>query len=269
MHHTTPSSDGTPIAYEVHGTDGPPVVLVAGIFCTRATLRPLAEALATDHRVATYDRRGRGDSGGVGEPAPADPAVAVAREVADLTAVIEALGGPAAVYGHSSGAGVALQAAGAGAPIGRLVLHEPPYGEAADAAEVRAMAADVVTALDDGRPGDAIARFLADMGMPDEVLAATAADPAMVAVAPTMPYDLAVMGDLDDGGVVPEALAAAVAVPTLVVLGGASPPFFRTTAERLAALVPGAGLAVLDGQDHGAPAEAVAPAVGPFLSARA
>lgn len=260
-----PSADGTPIAHEILGA-GPPVVLVAGIFCTRATLRPLAEALADRFRVAVYDRRGRGDSGGAG-PVPAD---AVAREIADLAAVIGALGDEAAVYGHSSGAGVALHAAATGAPITRLVLHEPPWGDddPGSTAEVRRMAAEVVAALDDGRPADAIGRFLADTGMPDEVRAGLAADPAMQAVAPTMSYDLMVMGDLDAGGTIPEALVRTVTGPTLVVAGGASPEFFRTTAERLAALLPHGELAVLDGHDHGAPADAVAPVVARFLSAR-
>ncbi len=258
------SSDGTPIALEVLGS-GPPLVLVAGIFCTRATLRPLAEALADRFAVAAYDRRGRGDSGGAG-PVPAD---AVARESADLAAVIGALGDGAAVYGHSSGAGLALHAAAAGAPVTRLVLHEPPWGgdDAASTDEARRMAAEVVAALDDGRPGDAIGRFMADMGMPDEVLAGITADPAMLAVAPTMPYDLMVMGDLDAGGAVPEGLVRSVAVPTLVVAGGASPEFFRATAERLATLLPHAELAVLDGHDHGAPADAVAPVVARFVAA--
>lgn len=258
-----PSTDGTRIAYEVLGS-GPPVVLVAGIFCTRATLRPLAEALADRARVAVYDRRGRGDSGGAG-PVPPD---AVAREIADLAAVIGGLGGEAAVYGHSSGAGVALRAAAAGVPITRLVLHEPPFGgnDPEATGEARAMAADVVAALDAGRPGDAITRFMADTGMPAGVLAGLAADPAMQAVAPTMPYDLAVMGDLDAGGAIPVDVARSLTVPTLVVAGGASPDFFRDTAERLAALIPGAELAVLDGHDHGAPADAVAPVVGPFLT---
>lgn len=231
MPRTVPSADGTPIAHEIVG-DGPALVLVAGIFCTRETLRPLAEALADRFRVAVYDRRGRGASGGQG-PVPDD---AVAREVEDLDAVIGALGGEASVYGHSSGAGVALQAAAAaGLAIPRLVLHEPPYGPDDDAsvAEVRTMAADIVTALDEDRPGDAIARFMADMGLPPEVLAGMTADPGMLAVAPTMPYDLMVMGDLDAGGAVPEGLVRSVAVPTLVVVGGASPDFFRDTADRL------------------------------------
>lgn len=268
-----PSADGTPIATEVHGA-GPPVVLVAGMFCTRATLVPLAEALAAEGHAATvYDRRGRGDSGG-SVPLDAPPDVLAAREVDDLVAVVEAVGAdggteaaPVAVYGHSSGAGVALRAAAAGAPIGRLVLHEPPWGgdTAGEVASARSLTADVTAALAAGRPGDAIRRFMADAGLPDEVLAGMASDPAMLAVAATMPADLAVMGD-HDGGTVPADLLGAVAQPTLVVAGGASPDFFRTTAERVAALLPHGSLAVLDGADHGAPAGVVAPVVGPFLT---
>lgn len=266
-----PSADGTPIATEVRGA-GPPVVLVAGMFCTRATLLPLAEALAAQGHAATvYDRRGRGDSGG-SVPLDAPPDVVAAREVDDLVAVVEAVGAeaagpPVAVYGHSSGAGVALRAAAAGAPIGRLVLHEPPWGGDTphEVASARSLTADVTAALAAGRPGDAIRRFLADAGMPEEVLAGMTSDPAMLAVAATMPADLAVMGD-HDGGTVPADLLGAVAQPTLVVAGGASPDFFRTTAERVAALLPHGSLALLDDADHGAPAGVVAPVVGPFLT---
>jgi pimeloyl-ACP methyl ester carboxylesterase len=78
-----------------------------------------------------------------------------------------------------------------------------------------------------------------------------------------MPYDLAATG-VD--GAVPAAALAAVAVPTLVVAGTASPPFFLRTAEQVAALVPGARATWIDGADHGAPAEVVAPVVGEFLA---
>jgi pimeloyl-ACP methyl ester carboxylesterase len=87
----------------------------------------------------------------------------------------------------------------------------------------------------------------------------------MLAVAPTMPYDLQVMGD-DAGGTIPEDLARTVTVPTLVLAGGASPDFFRDTAERLAMLLPDAELAVLEGQDHGAAPEVVAPLVTKFVA---
>ena len=72
------------------------------------------------------------------------------------------------------------------------------------------------------------------------------------------------MGDEDRGGTIPVELARAVTVPTLVIAGGASPDFFRSTATRLVALLP-AVLRVLDGQDHDAPAEVVAPVVAEYL----
>ena len=82
---------------------------------------PLATLLAQSFTVFTYDRRGRGESG---DTAP----YAVEREVEDLGALIADAGSTASVYGHSSGAGLALNAAASGLPIIRLVLHEPPYG---------------------------------------------------------------------------------------------------------------------------------------------
>ena len=254
------SADGTRIAYDRLG-DGPPVVVASGIFCARPTTQALAERLAEAFTVVNYDRRGRGESGDT-------PPYAVAREVEDLAALVDAVGGAAALYGHSSGAGLALRAAAAGVPITRLVLHEPPYGgdDEESTRSARALAADVVAAIAEGRRADAIARFLGDSGMPPEAIAGASQDPGMQAVAPTMPYDLAVMGD-EEGGTIPEALARSVTAPTLVLMGGASPAFFREAATRLAALVPGATLATLDGHDHGAPADAVAPVVAGFLAA--
>ena len=259
---TVTSADGTAIAYERTG-DGPPVVLVAGALTTRRSLAPLAASLRDRGTIYAYDRRGRGDSGDT-------PPYAVARELEDLAAVIGAAGGRAAVYGHSSGAALALRAAVAGLPIDRLVLHEPPYG--GDVAEEReaaaAFAAQLAAVLADGRDEDALVHFLATAGTPPEALDAMRADPWWaegVALAPTLAHDVAVMGDAD-GGALPAEAARRVAVPTLVVSGATSPPFMAAAAERLAGLIPGARRAVLDGHGHEAPPEVVAPAVAPFLA---
>jgi pimeloyl-ACP methyl ester carboxylesterase len=256
------SADGTRIAYDRLG-EGPPVVIISGIFCTRHTTQQLAEALAERFTVVNYDRRGRGESGDT-------PPYAVAREVEDLAALIAEAGGSASVYGHSSGAGLALHAAAGGLPVTRLVVHEPPYG--ADDEESRRtnreLAENVRVALAAGRRADAIGLFFANMGMPDEMVAGMGTDPAMQAVAPTMTNDFEVMGDFG-GGTIPEDLVRSVAVPTLVIAGGASPGFFRDTASRLAELLPDGTLTVLEGQDHAAPAEVVAPVVGDFLGAEA
>jgi pimeloyl-ACP methyl ester carboxylesterase len=130
---------------------GPPLVLVVGAFTLRAAGQPLAEALAPDHTVFTYDRRGRGDST---DTAP----YAVAREIDDLRAVIEAAGGSAAVFGYSSGAMLGLHAAAAGLSITRLALYEAPYlppGAAADISHTAALAGLV----DAGRRGEAVEYF--------------------------------------------------------------------------------------------------------------
>jgi pimeloyl-ACP methyl ester carboxylesterase len=125
---TVTSADGTSIAVDRCGT-GPSVVLVHGAFTdrTHATLSRVAAALAPWFTVFNYDRRGRGGSGNT---AP----YTVNRELEDLDAVIALSGGQAMVFGGSSGAGLALQAA-ANRPsaISRLVVWEPPYHVSDDA----------------------------------------------------------------------------------------------------------------------------------------
>jgi pimeloyl-ACP methyl ester carboxylesterase len=254
------SADGTRIAFDRLGS-GPPVVLVSGMFCHRPATRPLADLLAERFTVVNYDRRGRGESGDTAPYAPE-------RELEDLAALIDEVGGTAAVYGHSSGAGLALHAAAGGLDIPRLVLHEPPYGPDDEGSRraARQLAEDVAAALAEGRPGDAIRLFLADSGLPAEAVTGMAEDPAMRAVAPTMPHDFEVMGDLSRGGALPEEVVRQVGVPTLVVAGSASPGFFLDTAALLTKLLRHGEQVVLDGQGHGAPAEVVAPVVAAFLA---
>jgi len=259
------SADGTSIAFDRLG-DGPPVVVVGGLFCDRGRTRDLAEQLAMRlagrFSVVNYDRRGRGDSS---DTAP----YRVEREIEDLGALIDATGGEAVVYGHSSGAGLALRAAASGLPISRLVLHEPPYGPDDDDSvrAARELGGRVRTAVAGGRRGEAIALFMTESGAPPDVVEAMRRDPRFLAVAPTMPYDHEVMGDEERGGTIPVDLVHTVTVPTLVIAGGASPDFFRDTATRLAQLLPDASLTTLAGHDHEAPAGVVAPVVAAHLLA--
>ena len=106
------SKDGTPIAYDRSGV-GPALVLVVGAFCDRSSTKSLARGLASGFTVDEYDRRGRGDSGDA-------PSYSVQGEVDDLGAVLGATGGPAFVFGHSSGAALALEAAAQALPIRKL-----------------------------------------------------------------------------------------------------------------------------------------------------
>ena len=116
------SKDGTKIAYEKQGA-GPAVILVDPALCFRSfgPMSHLAELLAPHFTVYTYDRRGRGDSSN-------SKPYAVEREVEDIEALIREAGGEAFVYGISSGACLALEAAiQLGDQIKKLALYEPPY----------------------------------------------------------------------------------------------------------------------------------------------
>ena len=116
---TVTSKDRTLIAYEQTGT-GPPVILVAAALADRGGARRLAGHLAGHFTVINYDRRGRGTS------ADTQP-YAVHREVEDIDALIEASGGTALLFGSSSGAVLALDAANKlGSKVQRLFLYEPP-----------------------------------------------------------------------------------------------------------------------------------------------
>jgi pimeloyl-ACP methyl ester carboxylesterase len=118
---TATSRDGTRIAYDELG-EGPPLVLVGGAFNTR-TFGPnggLAPLLAKRFTVINYDRRGRGDSTDTGP-------YSVEREIEDLETLIEAAGGTAHVFGISSGAALALEAANHGLAIDKLAFYEAPF----------------------------------------------------------------------------------------------------------------------------------------------
>ena len=122
------SRDGTRIAYETVG-NGPALILVNGALSTRSSASELAGLLSGHFTVYSYDRRGRGDS------ADTKP-YSVERETEDLAALVDAAGGSAYVYGKSSGACLALEAAAAlGDRIKRLALYEAPYSEAEGAAK--------------------------------------------------------------------------------------------------------------------------------------
>jgi pimeloyl-ACP methyl ester carboxylesterase len=256
---TVTSKDGTKIAVDVLGS-GPAIVLVSGGSVDRGSNAGLAEVLKGGFTVHNYDRRGRGDSG---DTLP----YAVEREIEDIEAVIAAAGGSAHLYGSSSGAGLALEAAAAGASVDRLILWEPPY----NLDPAGRPPADSVEQLDrmvaEGRRGDAATFFMVDMvRMPAEFAAFARTQPwwpAQEAIAHTLAYDARVMGDYS----VPTATAARVTVPTLILTGGASFPFFRPTAEALVAAMPDARSAVLPDQEHNVDPAILGPAIAAFLKA--
>lgn len=238
------SADGTELAYDVRGS-GPPLVYITGATCFRRfwPIRQDAKVFGRAFTVHTYDRRGRGDSG---DTLP----WSVEREVEDVAAVIEAAGGSAYVYGHSSGAVLALEAALRLPQMVRgAVLYDAPYvHDEAEQAEYAQLSRAVQGLLDDHRHAAAVKAFLRGIGMPRAFTVALPLVPGwrtMRDLAPTLAYDIALTRDPP-----PLARAARAAVPVLVAVGEKSPPGLHAVADRLAAAIPGAEHRVVAGQDH-------------------
>ncbi|MEO6826649.1 MAG: alpha/beta fold hydrolase [Microbacteriaceae bacterium] len=255
------SHDGTTLAFETTGS-GPAVILVDGAMCFRESgpMRPIARQLVDHFTVYLYDRRGRGESG---DTVP----FAIDREIEDLDAIITATGGAACVLGISSGAALVLAAAArlGSERIDRIALFEPPYLSADGLSAAAAYTKELTTALAEGRNADAVGLFLQRVGVPPEGIQAMRNAPtwkAMEALAPTLAYDNALMGD----GTVPVSLAKQVEVPTLTLVGGASPAFLRYGGAEVAKAIPGARVEVIEGQTHAVAADAIASHLIPFFS---
>ncbi|MEC3975128.1 alpha/beta fold hydrolase [Amycolatopsis sp. H20-H5] len=258
------SRDGTKIAYSRAG-EGPALVLVDGALNTR-TFGPnpdLAKLLADHFTVYTYDRRGRGDSG---DTAP----YAIEREVEDVEAVIEAAGGSAYLYGISSGAALALEAATRLSSVKKLALYEAPFVVDATRpptpSDCGARIGELVAA---GKRSAAVKLFMAKgVNLPGAVVALMPLMPAwkqLKAVAHTLPYDLALVQHAQAGKPLPADRWSALAVPTLVVGGTKSPQWMRNGVEALAGTLPGARHRALPGQTHIVKAAALAPVLREFF----
>jgi pimeloyl-ACP methyl ester carboxylesterase len=251
------SEDGTTIAFDRLGA-GPPVVLVCGGSTDRMVNAPVAEYLAPRFTVFNYDRRGRGDSGDT-------PPYQVEREVEDLEAVIAAAGGEASVYGTSSGAALALEAAASGLPITKLALWEPPFIPEGVPRPPEDQVEQYERMIAEGRRGDAVEFFMSKVvGLPDEFVASARTQPfwaGQEAIAHTLAYDARIMGDYS----LPGERAASVKVPTLVIAGEAI-PWMRQTAKALAAVLPDGQTRTLEGQGHDVDPAVIAVAVREFFA---
>lgn len=218
MMERTTSADGTSIAFDRTGR-GPVLILVEGALGDRSAAAPLAARLAGRFTVIAYDRRGRGDSG---DTAP----YAVEREVEDIEALLRETDGSASLFGHSSGAVLALEAARALPDrIPTLALYEPPLIVDDSRPPVPG---DYVTRLRElvaaDRRGDAVAYFLIEgPGVPAEAVETMRRERSFERIAHTLAYDATVMAGLTGGSPARLERWASVRVPTLLMVGGASP----------------------------------------------
>lgn len=262
---TVISQDGAAIAYEQAGA-GPLLILVDGALQYRAFgqgMAQLAELLVPQFTVIRYDRRGRGASS---DPQP----YAVRREVEDIEALIDAAGGPAFLYGMSSGAALAMEAAiDLHGKVKKLAMYEAPYNSDAAARQAwREYTRRLGELLAANRRGDAVALFMQLVGAPAAAIDAmrgSAEWPLFEAVAPTLAYDHTAL--LGEEAAVPTERAAQVEVPALVMDGGASFPFMHVTATALAAAMPQGRQYTLGGQTHDVAPQVLASVLRDFLLA--
>jgi pimeloyl-ACP methyl ester carboxylesterase len=187
---------------------------------------------------------------------------ATEREIDDLEAVLAAVGEPAFVFGHSSGAALALEGAARGLPVRQLVAYEPPYvGDRA-----RTTFADELTELvANGQRSEAAARFILNTGAPAaqvEQMKASEGWAAMEALAHTLPYDIRLCND----GAVPVQRLVQIDCPTLAVAGALSPAWATAAADEIAAAVPDGESRLLDGQSHGVADEVLVPLLTDFFA---
>jgi pimeloyl-ACP methyl ester carboxylesterase len=263
---TLTSKDGTTIAYETAGS-GPAVIVISTVAEDHTGVAGIAAALAEHFTVVNYDRRGRGGSG---DPQPYDPA----REIDDIEALIDTVGGRAALVSGSAGGILALDAATAlGPKVTGLGLYEPPFiiddSRPPAPADYVAHQEALVAA---GKRSEAVEYFMTDtLLVPAEWVEGMKQDPswdAMAALAHTYAYDGRIVEGLLSGRPLPRDRWS-VDAPILVLVGENSEQFFLDGAHALAEILPAVTVETLPGQDHGAfwlAPDAVAGSVRAFLT---
>src|SRR2546428_12018977 len=229
---TVTSKDGTKIAYDKVG-HGPVVILALGALNSRKSGAKLAKLLASRFTVIGYDRRGRGDSTDTAPYAPQ-------REVEDVAALIDDVGGQVYLYGHSSGAAIALEAAiKLRKQVRKLAIYEAPYALDGDASKAaREYNVLLKKLLKSGRNADAVALFLKFLGVSDKQIQAMRRLPmwrGLYAMDRTLAYDSDVLGEVHS---LPTRLLSSITTPTLVMHGGAGAPSIRDVAQAISEAIP-------------------------------
>ena len=253
------STDGTMIGYRQFGR-GPGIVILHGTFSSGHNHRQLALSLADAFSVVVPDRRGRGLSGPYARQDP------LRTEVDDLRAVLAATGARS-VFGVSSGAIIALEAAREPGSIDRVAAFEPPiFPNRATPAAVLARfdreiangrtAAALVTAMRGARLGPPIfnamprwltERLTARMMRAEDRTGSGDYVPTRH-LAPILHQDLAIA--VNASGAVER--FAAVAADVLLLGASKSPAYLGSALDSLAAVIASARRVELHGLDHAA-----------------
>jgi pimeloyl-ACP methyl ester carboxylesterase len=236
------SLDGTPIAYDIAGA-GLPLVLVhgtGGAYSRWANIRP---ALESHFTVYALDRRGRGESGEAAH-------YAIEREFEDVAAVVDSIGRPVNLLGHSLGAICALEAALLTTNLRKLALYEPPLPVEGVPIYPAGIIEHLQSLLDTGDRAAVLTTFMREVvRMPPqelELFRSSPAWPARIAAAHTLPRELLAH---EAYRFRPDRFQG-LRTPILLIQGGDSPDFLRAGIAKAEAALPNTEKVVLPGQQH-------------------
>jgi pimeloyl-ACP methyl ester carboxylesterase len=236
---TVVSADGTVIGYESIGT-GPPVLLVHGATGTRSRWSPVRASLAQHYTVHAMDRRGRGLSAVEAGP------YSLRREAEDVVAVAQAVGGDVYVIGHSYGALAVLEAAQLTTAFRRVVLYEPPLPSPGLEIVSPDGWARLKTTSD---PREILSSFYRETLHIPEPAIEDLAGKEFPYVAESIAHTAVRELEAIDAFRATERLAD-ITVPVRMLLGTQSPGYFRAATAIVAAQIPGATIAAIQGQGH-------------------
>ena len=237
--------DGTRIAFQ-RGGHGPPLVLIHGTADDHTRWARLLPILGERFTVYAIDRRGRGQSG-----APDPATYAIEREFEDVVAVVDATGEPSHLLGHSFGALCALEAALRTDKVGKLALYEPPFPiPPGSPIAPPGTLANMETLLAAGDREGVLLTFAREIAhVPEAEIAAIRSLPEWQASVDTAPTIVAEVRAVETYVFDPERFRRLM-TPTLMLMGGESPPFLTASTEAVAAALPNGRLAVLADQGH-------------------
>ena len=240
MEHAT-SPDGTTIAYHHRGA-GRPLLLVHGTTADHHSWAAIAPLLEPHCTLYAMDRRGRGESGDAAD-------YSLAHEVNDIVTVIEAIGRPLGLLGHSYGALCSLEAALLTDKIARLMLYEP--GIAGDIPLYPPGVPEQMQALiNRGQLEEAmLVMFREVVRMPEHELNAYRQSPlwaARLPLARTIPREMAA----ELAYPFDAARFVGLRTPTLLLSGEESPDVLQQATALVHAALPNSRVAILPGQQH-------------------
>lgn len=241
---TITSTDGTKLACWRSG-EGPPLVLVHGTSADHSRWSPVLPAFEQSFTVYTMDRRGRGGSG------DAD-GYAIEREFEDVASVVDSIGEPVHLLGHSYGALCSLEGALLTRNVRKLVLYEPPVDVTGERINPPGVIDRMEAMLEAGDREGIVTTLMRELaGLPPEAIEHLRSLPAWrtrLDAAHTIPREARAEEAYRFD---PDRFADFVA-PTLLLLGSESPAAFEEAEKAVDEALPDSRIVVMDGQGHAA-----------------